>query len=177
MHRQLDIQTVILQSFRHVLQLFLGENICKVASYSRNLSIRTSIPVGNELLGRKAMQCSLRGLVRAPFLLSLLCLTGFAGQFEDLSADFCGKWLCGLINRKSLEVMVQWWSDTSSMALTMSLQVTMTKVPFQGSVGTQPWFKIVKQCFIVKEWIIHSLLCSLWIMFHSFTENHWLTYT
>ena len=59
----------------------------------------------------------------------------------------------------------------------MSLQVTVTKVAFQGSVGTQLWFKIVKQCFIVKEWIIHDERSEEWIMSHSFTENHWLTYT
>ena len=36
--------------------------------------------------------------------------------------------------------MVQWWPDTSTVALTMSLQVTVTKVNFLGTKtsGTQP---------------------------------------
>ena len=67
-------------------------------------------------------------------ILSPLCLTAFSGQFEGLTEDFHDKWLYGLINRKSLKAMVQCWPGPSIMTLTMSLQLSVTKVTFAGAI-------------------------------------------
>ena len=140
--------------------------------FQKRTCICTSMLAGNELRGGKATLYSVCWHPIVSALPHWLC-----GSFPWLQRQIRVKCHHVPFSDNPINTLMQSWPDMSSMALTMSLQLTVTKVAFQGSVGTQPWFKIVKQCFIVKEWIILSLLRSSWIMSHSFTENHWLTYT
>ena len=57
--------------------------------------------------------------------------------------------------------MLHWWPDTSSVALTMSLQLTVTKVTFPGAIrGCSQLCMQLKQWIIVVYWA-DSLLASL----------------
>ena len=74
-------------------------------------------------------------IVRAAFLFSLLCITAFISQFEGLLSNSHGKWLYRI-------------------GFTKGIQMNWVKASIIGSLLCIT----LKQCFIVKEWPIHSLL-------------------
>ena len=105
----------------------------KVGSYSEK---HLSALAYEQALPRKG-HCSLHGSLRAPFLLSPLCLTGFASQFEGLSRDSCGKWLYKDLNKTLLNASEQWFHDPCNFALTRAIQVNAIKVSIIGSLSSK----------------------------------------
>ena len=99
--------------------------------------------------------------VALPCLLSLLCFSDFGDQFHSLKRQIWLKYLYTGLSKLLKTMIEQWSGDSVHIGWIMAKKTEWSKSAHcrnRDQVACSLLCKIVKQCFIVNEWLIHSLL-------------------
>ena len=117
-HKKIQTASSILSAFSEALSL---AHIPKISVFT--------LPYKHQLRpGRPC--CSLHALVRAPCLLFFTLPHLLCGSFPWPQRQIRVKCHYEPFTETPIDTLKHWWSHPSSVALTMSLQLTMTKVTF-----------------------------------------------